>query len=66
VTVQQVLERGRPHPPIRLWRRIEAFLVEMLASIGNTVMRQTSEPTVEIVERMLVEYQQKLTKLLKG
>jgi multiple sugar transport system substrate-binding protein len=65
-TVQQVLERGRPHPPIRLWRRIEAFLDEMLANIGNTVMRQSAELPVEIAERMLREYGQKLTKLLKG
>jgi len=65
-TVKQVLEKGRPHPPIRLWRRIEAFLDEMLANIGNTVMRQSAEPPAEIAERMLGEYEQKLTRLLKG
>ena len=65
-TMQQVLERGRPHPPIRLWRRIEAFLDEMLANIGNTVMRQSAELPAGIVERMLGEYEQKLTRLLKG
>lgn len=65
-SMQQILERGRPHPPIRLWRRIEAFLDDMLADIGNTVLRQSAEPPAGIVERMLAEYEQKLTRLLKG
>jgi multiple sugar transport system substrate-binding protein len=65
-TMQQVLERGRPHPPIRLWRRIEAFLDDMLANIGNTVLRQSREAPAGIVESMLGDYEQKLTQLLKG
>ncbi len=65
-TVQQVLKKGKPHPPVRLWRRIEAFLDEMLATIGNNVVRQPATPTAEIAERMLGEYEKKLILLLKG
>jgi multiple sugar transport system substrate-binding protein len=65
-TIQRILQTGRPHPPIQLWRRIEAFLDEMLTDIGSTVLRQPATPVSEIVERMLVEYDQKLAAMLKG
>ena len=65
-TMQTILEKGKPHPPIQLWRRIEAFLDKMLADIGNTVMSQSEESPTEIVGHMLGEYEQKLTRLLKG
>jgi multiple sugar transport system substrate-binding protein len=65
-TIQQVLERGRPHPPIRLWRRIESFLDEMLASIGKSVLEQPHQQVHEIVQPGLDRYAQKLTTMLKG
>jgi multiple sugar transport system substrate-binding protein len=65
-TIQRVLQTGRPHPPIQLWRRIEAFLDEMLTDIGSTVLRQPATPASEITERKLVEYEQKLAAMLKG
>ena len=65
-TVQRILQTGRPHPPIKLWRRIEAFLDEMLADIGSTVLRQPAVSASEITERMLAEHEQKLDTLLKG
>ena len=65
-TVQRILQTGRPHPSIQLWRRIEAFLDEMLADIGSTVLRQPAVPASEITERTLIEYEQKLAAMLKG
>ena len=65
-TIQRILQTGRPHPSIPLWRRIEAFLNEMLTDIGSAVLRQPAIPASEITERMLAEYEQKLAAMLKG
>jgi len=64
--VQTILKTGRPHPPLRLWRRIEAFLDEMLLDIGSSVLRQPAVAVSEITERMLAEYEYKLAAVLKG
>jgi hypothetical protein len=64
-TMQRILKTGCPHPPVRLWRRIETFLDEMLLDIGNTVLRQPTVPAAEIAKRMLTEYEEKLFALLK-
>jgi ABC-type glycerol-3-phosphate transport system substrate-binding protein len=64
-TIQKILETGRPHPPVRLWRRIETFLDEMLLDIGNMVLRQPLIPASEITKRMLDDYEEKLFALLK-
>jgi ABC-type glycerol-3-phosphate transport system substrate-binding protein len=65
-TVQRILKTGRPHPTLRLWRRIEAFLDEMLLDIGSTVLRQYTVSPSGIVNQMLNEYEQKLSAVLKG
>lgn len=65
-TVQKILKTGRPHPPLRLWRRIEAFLDEMLLDIGGSVLRQPAISVPEITGRMLAEYEYKLIAVLKG
>jgi multiple sugar transport system substrate-binding protein len=65
-TVQQILKIGRPHPTLRLWRRIEAFLDDMLLNIGNAVLREYNVPPADIVNRMLNEYEQKMSAMLKG
>jgi len=65
-TVQTILKTGRPHPPLRLWRRIEAFLDEMLLDIGSSVLRQPAVAVSEITKRMLTEYEYKLAAVLKG
>lgn len=65
-TIQRVLQTGQPHPSHPLWRRIEAFLNEMLTDIGSTVLRQPTTPPSEITKRMLTEYEIKLTSMLKG
>jgi len=65
-TVQRILKTGRPHPTLRLWRRIEAFLDEMLLDIGSTVLRQYNVSPSGIVNQMLNEYEQKLSAVLKG
>jgi multiple sugar transport system substrate-binding protein len=64
-TMQKILKTGRPHPPVRLWRRIETFLDEMLLDIGNTVLRQPTVPAAETAKRMLTEYEEKFSALLK-
>jgi multiple sugar transport system substrate-binding protein len=63
--IQKILKEGRPHPPVRLWRRIETFLDEMLLDIGNTVLRQPTVPAAQIAKRMLIEYEERLFALLK-
>jgi len=64
-TMQQILKTGCPHPPVRLWRRIETFLDEMLLDIGSTVLRQPTIPAAETSKRMLADYEEKLFALLK-
>jgi multiple sugar transport system substrate-binding protein len=65
-TLQTVLETGRPHPAVRLWRRIEAFLDEMLLDIGTSVLRQPAVSPADVAPRMLQEYEQRLAAVLKG
>ena len=65
-TVQKILRTGRPHPTLRLWRRIEAFLDEMLLDIGSTVLRQQNISPSDITNQMLNDYEQKLSAVLKG
>ncbi len=65
-TIQRILQTGRPHPTLQLWRRIEAFLNEMLTDIGSAVLRKPETSASEIAERMLAEYEQKLVAMLKG
>ncbi|MBK9208313.1 MAG: extracellular solute-binding protein [Anaerolineales bacterium] len=65
-TIQRILQTGRPHPTLQLWRRIEAFLNEMLTDIGSAVLRKPETSASEIAERMLAEYEQKLAAMLKG
>jgi len=65
-TVQRVLKTGRPHPPVRLWRRIEAFLDEMLLEIGSRVLRSSGTPPSDTARQMLSDNEQKLTAVLKG
>jgi ABC-type glycerol-3-phosphate transport system substrate-binding protein len=65
-TLEKVLQVGRPHQALRLWRRIEAFLDEMLLDIGSSVLRQPAVSPSDIALQMLNEYEQKLSAVLKG
>jgi len=65
-TLQKVLQTGRPHPALRLWRRIEAFLDEMLLDIGSSVLRQPTVSPSDTAMQMLDDYEQKLSAVLKG
>lgn len=65
-TLEKILKTGRPHPTLRLWRRIEAFLDTMLLDIGNAVLRQPTASPSDITMRMLNEHEQKLSAVLKG
>ncbi|HUH97359.1 MAG TPA: extracellular solute-binding protein [Anaerolineales bacterium] len=64
--VRRVLETGRPHPHVRLWRRIEAFLDEMLLDIGSRVLQTSATPAADTAKEMLSQYEQKLAAVLKG
>lgn len=65
-TLDKVLQTGRPHPALRLWRRIEAFLDEMLLDIGSSVLKQPTVTASDIASQMLNDYEQKLSAVLKG
>lgn len=65
-TLQKVLQSGCPHPPLRLWRRLEAFMDEMLLDIGTTVLRQPTVSPSDIAVPMLRDYEEKLTAVLRG
>jgi multiple sugar transport system substrate-binding protein len=65
-TLEKILQTGRPHPALRLWRRIEAFLDEMLLEIGKSVLRQPTVSPSEIARQMLNDYEQNLSAVLKG
>jgi multiple sugar transport system substrate-binding protein len=65
-TLEKILQTGRPHPSLRLWRRIEAFLDEMLLDIGKAVLRQPVASPSAIAMQMLNEYEQKLSAVLRG
>lgn len=65
-TIQTILSTGRPHPPVRLWRRIEVFLEDMLLDIGTTVLRQPTASPASITSQMLSRYEQNLAAVLKG
>ncbi len=64
--LQKILQMGRPHPALRLWRRIEAFLDEMLLDIGSSVLRQPGTSPSAIVGPMLNDYEKKFIAVLKG
>ena len=65
-TIQKILNTGYPHPPVRLWRRIEAFLDEMLLDIGSMVLRQPTVSPSDVAMSMLEQYAQNLSAVLKG
>jgi multiple sugar transport system substrate-binding protein len=65
-TLQKILKTGRPHPTLRLWRRIEAFLDEMLLDIGTAVLRQPTVAPSDMTMQMLDEYDRRMTAVLKG
>ncbi len=64
--LEKILQTGRPHPALRLWRRIEAFLDEMLLDIGKSVLRQPTVSPSDIALEMLEDYEQRLSAVLKG
>ena len=65
-TLMKILQTGRPHPALRLWRRIEAFLDEMLLDIGSSVLRQPGTSPSDIAGPMLKEYEKKFMAVLRG
>jgi len=65
-TLEKILRTGRPHPALRLWRRIEAFLDEMLLDIGKAVLKPSTVSPSDITLQMLGDYEKKLSAVLKG
>jgi multiple sugar transport system substrate-binding protein len=66
LALQKALQTGRPHPALRLWHRIEAFLDEMLLDIGSSVLRQPGISPSDIAGPMLNDYEKKFTAVLRG
>ena len=64
--LEKILKTGRPHPALRLWRRIEAFLDDMLLDIGKAVLKPTTVSPSDITLQMLSDYEQRLSAVLKG
>jgi hypothetical protein len=49
-----------------VWRRIEAFLDEMLLDIGTSVLRQPTASPSDVAMQMLEDYEKKLSAVLQG
>lgn len=64
--LEKVLQTCSPHPSLQLWRRIEAYLDEMLLDIESSVLRQSSLSPSDIAGSMLNDYQKKFTAMLRG
>ena len=64
--LERILQVGRPHPPTRLWRRIESLLVDMLFDIARSVMDFQKQEPSEIVEAKLADYERRLSLVLGG
>jgi ABC-type glycerol-3-phosphate transport system substrate-binding protein len=64
--LERILQVARPHPPTRLWRRIESLLVDMLSDITRSVMDFQKQEPAEIVEAKLADYERRLLLVLGG
>jgi multiple sugar transport system substrate-binding protein len=64
--LEKILQTARPHPPARLWRRIESMLADMLSDIARGVMNFRNQAVAEIVEPKLAEYEKRFSLLLGG
>ena len=64
--LEKILQTARPHPPARLWRRIESMLTDMLSDIARNVINFPKQPVAEIVEPKLAEYEKRFSLLLSG
>jgi multiple sugar transport system substrate-binding protein len=62
--LEKVLQTARPHPPIRLWRRIESMLVDMLSDIEHHVLEFRAQTVTDIVETKLAEYEKRFSLIL--
>jgi multiple sugar transport system substrate-binding protein len=64
--LEKILQTARPHPPARLWRRIESMLTDMLSDIARNVMNFRKQSVAEIVEPKLAEYEKRFSLILSG
>jgi multiple sugar transport system substrate-binding protein len=64
--LEKILQTARPHPPARLWRRIESMLTDMLSDIARNVINFRKQSVVELVEPKLAEYEKRFSLLLSG
>jgi multiple sugar transport system substrate-binding protein len=66
VTLEKIMQEARPHPPMRLWRRIESMLVDMLGDIANSVLQFSEQEAAEIIETKLADYEKRFSLILGG
>lgn len=62
--LEKILQTARPHPPIRLWRRIESMLTDMLGDIAHYVLEYQAQSVDEIVEARLADYENRFSLIL--
>ncbi len=62
--LEKVLQTARPHPPIRLWRRIESMLVDMLSDIEYSVLEFRTQAVTDIVSTKLADYEKRFSLIL--
>ena len=62
--LEKVLQTARPHPPVRLWRRIESMLTDMLGDIAHSVLEFKTQSVTEIVETKLTECETRFSLIL--
>jgi multiple sugar transport system substrate-binding protein len=62
--LEKILQTARPHPPARLWRRIESMLVDMLCEIARNVLDFPNQAVAEIVEPKLADYEKRFLLIL--
>jgi multiple sugar transport system substrate-binding protein len=64
--LEKTLKIARPHPSLRLWRRIESMLADMFGEIARSVLQSPQREAVEIVEPKLAEYEKRFSLILGG
>jgi ABC-type glycerol-3-phosphate transport system substrate-binding protein len=62
--LEKILQTARPHPSIRLWRRVESMLTDLLYEIGRNVLNFPNQPVAEIVESKLADEEKRFALIL--
>jgi len=64
--LETILQNARPHPPLRLWRRVESMLTDMLYELGRNVLNYPNQAVAEIIEARLEDEEKRFSLILGG